>query len=83
MLPVGVKPPVGTTPEATPLVREKFKKYIGNFIDPEDTIEMVIGRPRLWYLKEARTEVRGPYPVSRVSRFYREAVLPATSMIEN
>jgi pilus assembly protein CpaC len=53
VLPVGVKPPVGTTPEATPQVREKFKKYVGNFIDPEDTIEMVIGRPRLWYLKEA------------------------------
>ncbi len=52
-LPAGVKAPVGTTPVPTKEVRDKFNKYIGYFIDPEDSLELVAGRPRLMYLKEA------------------------------
>lgn len=51
--PSGARPPVGTTPQPTKEVREKFDKYVRRITDPENLIEMVVGRPRLLYLTEA------------------------------
>lgn len=32
---------------------QKFNNYVGNIIDPENTLDMVVGRPRLINLKES------------------------------
>jgi pilus assembly protein CpaC len=51
-LPADVKPPVGTTPIPSKEEEQLLHHLTGPFVDPAYTIEMVQGRPRLWYLKE-------------------------------
>ena len=46
-LPATVPPPVGTTPTPTKEVRDKFGRYIDTFVDPENTLDLILGRPRL------------------------------------
>ena len=48
----GVKPPVGTTPIPSKEEEQILHKWTGPFVDPAYTIELIQGRPRLWYLKE-------------------------------
>ncbi len=52
-LPAGVNPPVGTTPVPDKATLEKYARYTGRFVDPENTIDLVVGRPRIWFLKQA------------------------------
>jgi pilus assembly protein CpaC len=63
-LPAGVRPPVGTTPVPN---RETIRKYVDlgpgtNFVDPEFTIDLVVGIPRIWNMKVVpfRTQVADP-----------------------
>src|SRR5262249_27557747 len=42
---------IGPTPNAQQ--QENIAKYVGNFIDPFATIDLIAGRPRLWFLREA------------------------------
>jgi pilus assembly protein CpaC len=63
-LPAGVKPPLGTTPVPS---RETLRKYVDqgpgiNFVDPEFTIDLVVGIPRIWTMKVVpfRTQVADP-----------------------
>src|SRR5262249_19857133 len=51
-LPAGVRPPVGTTPVPSKEEQQLRDHLTGPFVDPAYTIELVLGRPRLWYLKE-------------------------------
>jgi pilus assembly protein CpaC len=52
-LPAGTLPPVGTTPVPDERVRQKFARYVGEIVDPENTLDLVAGRPRLIRLKAA------------------------------
>lgn len=51
-LPAGVKPPVGTTPIPNKEEEQQRKKYDDRFVDPAYTIDLIVSRPRLWYLKD-------------------------------
>jgi pilus assembly protein CpaC len=51
-LPAGLVAPVGTTPVPDKKTLEKFNRYVGPFVDPENTITLVVGRPRIWTLKQ-------------------------------
>jgi hypothetical protein len=46
------KRPVGMTPPLTRSALAKFHTYFGRPIDPEITLELVVGRPRLFPLKQ-------------------------------
>ncbi len=62
-LPANVKPPVGTTPIPTPSQLKKFNDLAGTkFFDPENTIEMIQSRPRIWVLNQSpfRIQVGDP-----------------------
>jgi pilus assembly protein CpaC len=52
-LPAGLFAPVGTTPVPDQKTLEKFNRFVGPFVDPENTITLVVGRPRIWTLKQA------------------------------
>jgi pilus assembly protein CpaC len=63
-LPAGVRPPLGTTPIPS---RETLKKYVDqgpgiNFVDPEFTIDLIVGIPRIWTMRVVpfRTQVADP-----------------------
>lgn len=50
--------PLGTTPVPSPEVQQKFDRYVGGFRDPENTIELIVGRPRIWFLKAAPVRIQ-------------------------
>lgn len=45
--------PVGTTPVPTREVQERFARFVGPVRDPEATLDLRRGQPRLLLLKEA------------------------------
>ncbi len=51
LLPSGVKPPVGVLPRPSQETLRKLDALVGPFVDPETSIELVVGLPRLWVLK--------------------------------
>jgi pilus assembly protein CpaC len=57
-LPAGVLPPLGTTPVPGPEVQQKFDRFVGGFRDPENTIELIVGRPRIWFLKAVPVRIQ-------------------------
>lgn len=57
-LPAGVKPPLGTTPVPNREAQQKVDKYVAGFRDPEATIDLIQGRPRIWFLKEAPIRIQ-------------------------
>ncbi len=62
VLPPGIKPPVGSRPVETLDTVEKLNRLTGGFTDPETSIELVVGQPRIWRLKEVpfRIQVADP-----------------------
>lgn len=52
-LPASVPAPLGTTPAPTKEVLDRFAKYIGKIVDPENTLDLIVGRTRLIQLKES------------------------------
>ncbi len=48
------QPGLGRTPIPTKEQLEKINKYVGDFVDPQSTIDLVVNQPRLWRLKSAR-----------------------------
>lgn len=49
---------VGTTPQPTPFVLQQFNQYVERAIDPENTLDLVLGRPRLLILKQTPVRVQ-------------------------
>ncbi|MCA9070970.1 MAG: pilus assembly protein N-terminal domain-containing protein, partial [Planctomycetaceae bacterium] len=45
--------PYGTTPRPSPETLTKFNKYVERTLDTENTLDLVIGRPRILVFKEA------------------------------
>ncbi len=51
------KPPVlGATPRPTPQQLAKFNRFVAGVVDPENTLDLIEGRPRLFQLKQAPTQ---------------------------
>jgi pilus assembly protein CpaC len=48
----GVPGALGTTPLASAETKAKVKKYLGNLVDPETTLDLVAGRTRILQFKE-------------------------------
>jgi pilus assembly protein CpaC len=58
-LPAAVKPPVGSSPVPSPEVQKLIQDTSGKeFIDPVDTIEVIVGRPRIWKLKQTPIRIQ-------------------------
>jgi pilus assembly protein CpaC len=45
--------PLGSTPRPTPETIDEFRRYVAGTIDPENTLDLVLGRPRILVLREA------------------------------
>ena len=54
----GLPAPLGMTPEPTVQVREKLGQYVDRFIDPEATLDLIVGRTRLLVLKNTPKRVQ-------------------------
>ncbi len=63
----------GITPHPTPATLEHFKQFVTGTIDPENTLDLVQGRPRILVLK--RTPIRFQIADDRIA-----AVLPIDSL---
>lgn len=58
-LPAMATPPkLGATPVPTKKDLERFKKYISDVVDPQNTFDLIVGRIRLLVLKQAPTRVQ-------------------------
>ena len=58
-LPASVRPPVGATPVPSPETLKKYNQFTGGeFVDPEVTIEVIVGRPRIWRLKQTPIRIQ-------------------------
>jgi pilus assembly protein CpaC len=44
--------PIGMTPRPSPATLQKFGQYVERVIDPENTLDLIIGRPRVIVLKQ-------------------------------
>ena len=51
LLPVA-QTPLGTTPKPSPETLRKFGQYVERVIDPENTLDVIVGRPRVIVLKQ-------------------------------
>ena len=56
----------GTTPHPSAATLERFKEFVAGTIDPDNTLDLVVGRPRVLVLKQAplRTQIADPRTVS-------------------
>ncbi|MCS6853093.1 MAG: pilus assembly protein N-terminal domain-containing protein [Gemmataceae bacterium] len=54
----GEPAPIGTTPKPTPKVLKEFEEFIAGTIDPQNTLDLVVGQPRLLLLKQAPRRVQ-------------------------
>lgn len=51
---------LGSTPRANEAVKQRFGQYVGGFVDPENTLELIIDRPRLVMLKRPPARIQLP-----------------------
>jgi pilus assembly protein CpaC len=51
-------PPSGVTPHPTGAVLERFKQFVDGTIDPENTLDLMQGRPRILELKQSPMRVQ-------------------------
>lgn len=49
---------IGTTPHPSPQKQAEYQQYIEQTVDPENTLDVVVHRPRLLVFKEAPTRVQ-------------------------
>ncbi len=54
----GTVPTAGTTPHPSAAVLERYKQYVDRTIDPENTLDLMQGRPRVLMLKQAPLRVQ-------------------------
>ncbi len=56
----------GATPRPSAATLDRFKEFVAGTIDPENTLDLVVGRPRVLVLKQAplRTQISDPRIVS-------------------
>jgi pilus assembly protein CpaC len=54
----GAPAPLGATPRPTEKEQAEFGKYVREFIDPANTLDMIVGRLRLMLLKETPKRIQ-------------------------
>ena len=54
----GTAPSAGTTPHPSAAVLDRYKQYVDGTIDPENTLDLMQGRPRVLVLKQAPLRVQ-------------------------
>ena len=59
--------PLGSTPEPTPEVTEKYKRLVYGMVDPDNTLDLIAGRPRILVFK--RTPRRIMIPDETTARY--------------
>jgi pilus assembly protein CpaC len=83
-LPAGVRPPLGTTPVPDRRILDLYDRYVNGFKDPENTFDLVVGRPRIWFLRQApfRIQVADPriFDYTIPGREPRELILLGNSV---
>ena len=47
-------------PQPTAEVRDKFSQWIRQVVDPENTLDLIVGKPRILILKQAPQKVQIP-----------------------
>jgi pilus assembly protein CpaC len=52
-----VTPPAGATPVTTPDVQKEYDQYVKSIVDPQTTLDLVVGRARLMVLASAPQRV--------------------------
>jgi pilus assembly protein CpaC len=50
--------PVGSTPLPSHETMEQFRQYVAGTVDPQNTLDLVVGRPRILLLKESPLRVQ-------------------------
>jgi pilus assembly protein CpaC len=55
---LGVQAPLGTTPKPSPQVLQDYSQFVERFIDPDNTLDLVLNRPRLLILKETPKRIQ-------------------------
>ena len=53
-------PAFGATPKPTPEIHDKFNQWVRQVVDPENTLDLVVGRPRILILKQVPQKVQIP-----------------------
>ena len=51
-------PTIGTPPKMTPQIQQKYNQFVGSIVDPDNTLNLVVGRPRLLQLKAVPKRVQ-------------------------
>jgi pilus assembly protein CpaC len=69
--PPATKPALGRTPKATPETLAKFNQFVEAVVDPEHTLDMVAGRPRLIQFKHAPTQIQVADPTLLSANFLK------------
>ena len=54
--------PIGSTPKPDQKTLEKYRTYVESIDDPDNTLELVIGRPRILQLKQAPVKFQAVDP---------------------
>jgi pilus assembly protein CpaC len=50
--------PIGSTPRPTQETIEEFRRFVAGTIDPENTLDLVVGRPRILVLRQTPRRVQ-------------------------
>jgi pilus assembly protein CpaC len=53
-------PAFGAVPQPSAEVRDKFSQWIRQVVDPENTLDLIVGKPRILILKQAPQKVQIP-----------------------
>jgi pilus assembly protein CpaC len=54
--------PIGTTPKPDAQTLEKYRTYVDSIQDPDNTLDLVVGRPRILQLKQAPVKIQAVDP---------------------
>ena len=63
--------PLGSTPKPTAQELAKFNQFIEAVVDPQNTLDMVEGRPRLMQFKQTPTQIQVADPTVLSANFLR------------
>ena len=73
--------PLGITPKPSPATLQKFGRYVERVVDPENTLDLIIGRPRVIVLKQnpVRTQLEEE-AIARVITIFENRQLSITGL---
>lgn len=54
--------PIGTTPQPNAQTLEKYRTYVDSIQDPDNVLDLIVGRPRILQLKQAPVKIQAVDP---------------------